>query len=224
MEEVKELKKPNILILSIVFLLSIIGGMFDGYSYLVRGNSFSTMQTGNMIYLTLNILEGKNDTILLYLIPIIFFSISIILVTILKHFFSNKNKLFLIICLFMETIFVISSAFIPKGELNYLSTSLLSCASGIQFSMFLNLDKISLTTTMCTANLKNASENVGLFISKKETKYLWNALKYFFVILFFLLGIVIGYYLSPIFNEYSILFTLILFGAVITLFIFVEKF
>ena len=37
--------------LIIVILLSFAGGIFDAYSYALRGKTFATMQTGNIILL-----------------------------------------------------------------------------------------------------------------------------------------------------------------------------
>ena len=176
------MKKNKFLLLLVISLLAIGGGFIDAYTYLIRDGSFATMQTGNLIFLTLHLLSNDISSIKRFLFPIISFVIG--------------------------TIFIVASSFISIGEYNFISTSLLSFASSIQLISFSNLDRIQLTTTMCSANLKNVSENIGLLICEHKKENIYNALKYLLVILSFVLGVILSYLFIDIFAQYSILLIL----------------
>ena len=61
---------------------------------------------------------------------------------------------------------------------------------------------------MCSANLKNVSENIGLLICEHKKENIYNALKYLLVILSFVLGVILSYLFIDIFAQYSILLIL----------------
>lgn len=222
-ENMINIKKRKILILIIVSLLAISGGYIDGYTYLLRGGSFATMQTGNLIFLTINLLSKNFTSLKTYLLPIVFFCFSSVVIVLIKNCFKDKIKLFEMICLLIEIIFIIASSFIALGKNNFLSTSLLSIASSVQLLAFSKFDQMSLTTTMCTANLKNTSENLGLYFCKKDKSYLINSLKYLLVIISFVIGVAISYLLHDILKQYSILITLINYILVAIIYYFIDK-
>lgn len=55
--------------LTAVFL-SLSGGLQDAYTYLFRGKVFANAQTGNIVLLSTNIMDGRWDKVLHYLVPL----------------------------------------------------------------------------------------------------------------------------------------------------------
>ena len=55
--------------LTAVFL-SLSGGLQDAYTYLFRGKVFANAQTGNIVLLSSNIMDGQWDRVLHYLVPL----------------------------------------------------------------------------------------------------------------------------------------------------------
>ncbi len=55
--------------LTAVFL-SLSGGLQDAYTYLFRGKVFANAQTGNIVLLSSNIMDGQWDQVLHYLVPL----------------------------------------------------------------------------------------------------------------------------------------------------------
>ena len=47
--------------LQIMFILTLIGGFLDSYSYVTRGGVFAFAQTGNLVLLSINICYGNLD-------------------------------------------------------------------------------------------------------------------------------------------------------------------
>lgn len=189
--------------LVIIILLSIAGGFIDGYSYLLRDGSLATMQTGNMIYLIVKILDG-NYSIYVNLVPILAFCLGILLAVILKSGLKIKDSINKIIIVIVEIALIICAGFVPLSNLNVLSTSLLSICASLQLVAFNDLDSMQIPTTMCTGNLKNASEHLGLFITHRKRDNLYKFLKYFAVIISFIFGVFISYYAIILMDVYSV--------------------
>ena len=75
--------------LQIMFILTLIGGFLDSYSYVTRGGVFAFAQTGNLVLLSINICYGNLDKIVRYIMPIIAF----ILGTTLVRIFEKKTQI-----------------------------------------------------------------------------------------------------------------------------------
>ena len=60
--------------LTAVFL-SLSGGLQDAYTYLFRGKVFANAQTGNIVLLSANIMDGQWDKVLHYLVPLCAFAL-----------------------------------------------------------------------------------------------------------------------------------------------------
>ena len=122
--------------LQIMFILTLIGGFLDSYSYVTRGGVFAFAQTGNLVLLSINICYGNLDKIARYIMPIIAF----ILGTTLVRIFEKKHKYMKIVhwrqvIIVFEGIILALVGFIPEN-LNKLACLLISfvCAMQIEDS------------------------------------------------------------------------------------------
>ena len=74
-------------------LLALSGGFMDAYSYIGRGGVFANAQTGNMVMLGINFMEGNFRGIINYIIPIIAFAIGVLLAEVIRTKLSKSEKL-----------------------------------------------------------------------------------------------------------------------------------
>lgn len=196
--------------LLLTYPLLFVGGFFDAYSYLIRGKTFATMQTGNMILLVYNLFEKEFVKAAMYLIPIFAFFMGVVIAQIIETKLKKLGKIkWYEIIILLEIILVIITMFIPIGDLNYLANMLISFAAGIQLNSFRKANGLALATTMCTGNLKSAGTNLADFILKREKKFIFNFLLYVSLILVFMLGCFSSYILTNKLNNYSIAFVTI---------------
>ena len=79
--------------LQIMFILTLIGGFLDSYSYITRGGVFAFAQTGNLVLLSINICYGNLDKIARYIMPIIAFILGTTLVLSLIHISEPTRRL-----------------------------------------------------------------------------------------------------------------------------------
>ena len=59
-------------------ILSISGGLQDAYTYMYRGKVFANAQTGNIVLLSANIMDGRWDKVLHYLVPLCAFALGVL--------------------------------------------------------------------------------------------------------------------------------------------------
>ena len=59
--------------LRVATLVSYIGGFIDAYTYNTQDGRFASIQTGNLLYLVIHLVEGHIARAFSYVIPIFFF-------------------------------------------------------------------------------------------------------------------------------------------------------
>ncbi len=191
--------------LIIVILLSFAGGIFDAYSYALRGKTFATMQTGNIILLGYNLIEGNVSQALMYLIPIFSFFTGSLLSQLAENFIGVRKYItWHQVIIIFEVLCIIPSLFIKVGEYNFVSNMFISLASGAQLNTFRKTNGLSIATTMCTGNLKSAGLCLANFLTRFDKSKLVNMIIYFCLILSFFLGAVVSFRLVKEINIYAI--------------------
>ncbi len=85
-------KTKNEISQSLPMLIFIIlsGGLQDAYSYFCRDGVFANAQTGNIVFLSVNIVNGDAGGVVKYLVPVAFFALGAIIAKTL--FFVLKKK------------------------------------------------------------------------------------------------------------------------------------
>jgi len=84
--------------------------------------------------------------------------------------------------------------------------TMISFVCSLQVAGFRKMNGSPYATTMCTGNLRSATECLCHYRSTKNKQLLRNSLQYFSVIAFFLVGAVVGTRLSAALGEMSLLF------------------
>ncbi len=176
--------------LRVGILLALTGGFLDAYTYISRGNVFANAQTGNMVMLGINFMEGNFRGIINYIIPIIAFAIGVLLAEVIRTKLSKSEKFhWRQAVLAIEIILLISVAFIP---FDYVANTIISFICAMQVESFRKFHGNAYATTMCTGNLRSGTEKLVIFIRNKDKKHLKIAFQYYFIILIFCLGATIG--------------------------------
>ncbi len=144
--------------------------ILDIYTYVVRGKVFANAQTGNIVLFGLNIAEGNVKESFYYLIPILAFMLGVFIAEkIRKYFTNNKTKIHwrqVIIIIEMITILIVS--FIPRGRFNMFVNVAISFICSMQVESFRKVNGNSFATTMCTGNLRSATETLFHYIHTKN--------------------------------------------------------
>lgn len=193
-------------------ILALVGGFLDAYTY-IEGHVFANAQTGNIILMAINLADANYSRSLHYLIPILSFMAGVVVSEMirLKCQYSSIHWRQIIIALEILTLLFVTTHLIPLS--NLLITSSISFVSSMQISSFKHIGGNALSTVTCTNNLRTATEH--MFRSKigKEDKMKYS-IQYYGIILFFIFGAIISYYLTRLYNELSLIFPVIILSVV----------
>lgn len=175
-------------------LLAIVGGFLDAYTYICRGGVFANAQTGNIVLIGVEFTQGNFTQAFRALLPIIAFILGIIVTEKIKRlkfpsytFVTSSERIILI----LEIIVLFIIGFIPENAPHAFATIPISFVSSVQIASFSKLIDMPYSTTMCTGNLRSATQTAYKAFVEKDSTSALKALNYSIVILFFILGAVI---------------------------------
>ncbi len=198
-------------------LLAAVGGYLDAYTYLSRGHIFANAQTGNIVLLGIQLADGNFFKALTYLIPILAFAVGVLVVEMVKtHLKSYKKLHWRQITVGAELLILLAASFVPSGAWDTAVNVSISFVCAMQVETFRKLSGDTFATTMCTGNLRSATEQLYRHLQSKSAQEKRRSIRYYGIILFFIVGAVLGTLLTKWFQEKSVLFCclllLIIFG------------
>lgn len=200
-------KTKNEISQSMVMLAFIIlsGGLQDAYSYFCRDGVFANAQTGNIVFLSVNIVNGNGAGIIKYLIPVAFFAVGAILAKVLffafeKHKFMFWKQAVLIV----ETLALTAVGFMPKS-MNVYANAVVSFACAMQVLAFDQIYGNDFASTMCIGNIVRMSGSLVTAIAKKDKQAFKRFALYLLVVAIFAVGAGAGYLLQKAIGNYAIL-------------------
>lgn len=204
--------------LQIGILLAMVGGFLESYTFISRNQVFANCQTGNLVLLAINTAKGELYQALIYIFPILAFIIGVLLTQKIRDLFSFHPKIhWRQIMILFEILCLAAAMLIPVGKWDIVVTTLISFVCSLQTDSFRKIKGNAYATTMCTGNLRSATENLYNFIATKDKTAGKKSINYFVVVFAFMLGAVIGVFLTNTFMEKAALFCCLL--LLITFFI-----
>ena len=154
-------------------------------------------QTGNIVLFGVY-LEKRNFTqAIYYLVPILAFAVGVILVEIVKHFYKEEHKIHWrqrIVA--FELILVTIVGFIPLGQYNVVANVLISFVCSMQVETFRRVHGHPFASTMCTGNLRSGTEALCQYFKTGDKTLKQKSLRYYGIITFFIIGAIIGGFLT----------------------------
>ncbi len=203
-------------------LLAVVGGFLDAYTYLCRGGVFANAQTGNIVLVGIRLAQGNFSGCLYYLVPILAFAAGVFTAEAIRQRYQDHNKFhWRQVVIAFEALTLAAIAFIPQSG-NMLANVLVSFVCSLQVQSFRKIHGNAYATTMCTGNLRSATECLWAYGRTKNPADLQNSLRYYGIIFFFVAGAIIGALLSRMFYMNAIFFACAVLAVVFAL-LFVEK-
>lgn len=185
--------------------LIFIGGYLGGFTFSLKGKLFVNAQTGNMVLLSSGIgnfdaLVVKNTLILL----IIYF-----IAVMAAEYFSKKinkkgkyiwEKFLLSVSLFVTLIL----GFLPENLAFEIWLYPIATIVAMQFATFERAHGMGMATGFCTNHLKQTATNLVRYLRTKKKENLVSCLSHFSMIISFITGASLAFFLSSIFLSRSI--------------------
>ena len=180
----------------VFFTLITVSGFWGAFTYLLRGNVFCNAQTGNVVLLGMALGAGEIKRAVYYLIPISAYLagafISELLPKPIKHSLKIRWDTMLI---GIEISVVAMLGFIPESFPVQLSQIAINFIASMQFNTFRQAQGTPMATTFATNHIRQ----IGIGLAKEilhrkafDKRHRIKLRKHFFMLLFFLLGAVIG--------------------------------
>ncbi|MGN1182432.1 MAG: YoaK family protein [Faecalibacillus sp.] len=195
--------------IQLALFLALSGGFLDAYTYTCRDQVFANAQTGNIVRVGMTIANGQYLKTIRYGIPIFAFMIGILLAMTIRnktyHYFHWRQ-----VVLMIESIIIIIVGIIPKQlYFNVLANILVSLLCAMQAESFRKVLGNPFSSTMCTGNLRSATECLYSIIFDHNKQSLKKMNYYIGIIVTFIIGAFIGVLLTNILIEKAILFVLL---------------
>ncbi|MBR4444588.1 MAG: DUF1275 domain-containing protein [Lachnospiraceae bacterium] len=188
-------------------LLALTGGYLDAYTYFVRGKVFANAQTGNIIKLGIFAAQGEFSRCMDFLFPILAFCLGVLCSLLIENYFERQGKPYSRRgVLLVEILCMIVIAFLPNTEFfDICSNILVSFLCAMQMQTFQIFHKKVIATTVGTGNLRKGVEFLYHAIRKKDTANLQASGEFFFILLMFVGGVILGTLISEYLSIRSIL-------------------
>ena len=184
--------------------LTLSGGFQDAYTYHTRGKVFANAQTGNIILLGHNAMNGDFTDAFRYLVPVLAFAGGIYISEVIRGIYREYGKLHwrqIVVVLEILLLFVVG--FLPQS-MNMAANILVSFVCAMQVEAFRKMKGSAYASTMCIGNLRSATEMLYRYRHTKEKGCLEKCLRYYGVILVFGIGAALGSFMTSLFEERTI--------------------
>ncbi|MDP4159430.1 MAG: YoaK family protein, partial [Bacillota bacterium] len=160
---------------------------------------------GNIVFLAICVSKGEWGQALVYVPPILAFVIGVIIAESIKN---NSSRLFILdwvqVVLILEIIILFIIGFLPRTVSDIVVTVTISFVASLQTSSFRKLVDSPYATVMCTGNLLSASRSAYTAFIKKDYRSAIHTIRFFTVILSFLIGAILGGIITPILGAKAI--------------------
>ena len=196
-----ENKKHHSDSLFIGIILFFIGGFQNVYTYMNCGKVFANLQTGNMILMSINLVEGNISIASRYLVPLCSFCTIGASVNIKFKYLSKIHWRVILLIIEMTNTIIASCLAIPLY-----SAGLITFNCALTLEAFKEVDHRSLPTTMMIGNMRKAIDYLTKYFLEHHKKDLKEGLFVIGLLLVFIIGAISSAMLSVNFGNKTILF------------------
>jgi uncharacterized membrane protein YoaK (UPF0700 family) len=178
----------------IAYLLALVGGFLDAYTYFERGGVFANAQTGNIVKFGIALADGARDRYLFYLLPIMAFSCGLLASLAIEEYLNRREiRLVRRSALVAEMVLLAVVGFVPLGEeWDKLANCLVSFVAAMQYETFKSFHGEAIATTMSTGNLRKFVDNAFFGLLRNDPHNIELACMYLSVVCTFTLGAFLG--------------------------------
>lgn len=204
-------------------LLAIVGGFLEAYTFFCRGGVFANCQTGNLVMMTLCAAQGQWEKVLYYTVPVVAFFLGVLLTEYIRkclpHYFNLHWRQ---IVVFLEFVCLAATSFIPQGRFDPVVTTIIAFVCSMQVDSFRKIHGSIFASTMCTGNLRSAADSLFVFLQTKDRNAAKQSMRYFLIVVMFMLGAVAGAVITNRFAEKAVWFCCIIL-CVVFFMMFINK-
>ena len=187
----------------LALFLTFCAGYVDAYTFIVRGNTLVAGQTGNVVFLSVGLIQDNVSDASTKVMTLLSFMMGVFLLTVYKEKLRVVKKP--ILSLFPLAILSLIIGFVPLTVYNIYIVPPLAFCMGLVTTAFGEVSGIAYNNAFMTRNIKRTMLAFGEYVRTKHTAFLMEGLIFVSLLISFILGVVFSAYLTIIFNEKTIL-------------------
>ncbi len=177
-------------------ILSLSGGLQDAYTYNVRGQVFANAQTGNVVLMSQNFMEGNVDAGFQYMMPLLAFAFGIFIAERVEGSLKENPVMHWRQLIIMIEIGALVLVGMLPPEVKLIANMIVSFSCAMQVQTFRKVHGYGYASTMCIGNLRSGTESLSAYMREKKREHLIKALHFFSILLIFAVGAGVGGVLS----------------------------
>lgn len=192
-------KEENVESIRAGILLTTSIGILNACTYVTRGKVFASSQSGNLLYLGLDLAKGDYSKIPKYLFPPLMFALGVIIA---EHYHDKPNypewrkKPF-----YIEIILICLATFLPNSW-NALANPIFGLCCGLQTITFRKIRSTPVATVVINGSFQNTFVHWTRWFHLGHSEDAFRAWLYTLIVLSYVGGITIGGALCPYFGHY----------------------
>ena len=175
----------------------------DAYTFIVRGNTLVAGQTGNVVFLSVGLIQDNVSDASTKVMTLLSFMLGVFLLTVYKEKLRVVKKP--ILSLFPLAILSLIIGFVPLTVDNIYIVPPLAFCMGLVTTAFGQVSGISYNNAFMTGNIKRTMLAFGEYVRTKHTPFLFEGLIFVSLLSSFVFGVVFLAYLTIFFTEKTIL-------------------
>ncbi|EHD93435.1 hypothetical protein SPAR34_1019 [Streptococcus pneumoniae GA13856] len=175
----------------------------DAYTFIVRGNTLVAGQAGNVVFLSVELIQNNVSDIRDKLLTLIAFMMGVFLLTIYKEKLRIVKKS--ILSWIPLAILSIIIGFVPQTVDNIYLVPPLAFCMGLVTTAFGEVSGIAYNNAFMTGNIKRTMLAFGDYFRTKHTPFLREGFIFVSLLSSFVLGVVFSVYLTIFYHEKTIL-------------------
>ncbi len=194
--------------------LASVGGFLEAYTYVTRDGVFANAQTGNIARMGLYLAQGDLMKTLRYFVPVLAFMAGVTLSLQLRRLRKDWER----IMLYIMGVLLFLVGLIPLDRLSVLATVTVSLVCALQVESFRKFGDNSFASTMCTGNLRIATEHLNRYFATKDRMALRVSLQYYGIDVVFACSVLVGYWVTKALSVRAAWCPIAVYGALLILF------
>ncbi|MFS9155223.1 YoaK family protein [Streptococcus infantis] len=187
----------------LALFLTFCAGYVDAYTFIERGNTLVAGQTGNVVFLSVGIVQHNVADAEVKILTLLSFMLGVFLLTIYKEKLKIVKKP--ILSLVPLGVLSLIIGFVPLTVDNHFIVPPLAFCMGLVTTAFGEVSGIAYNNAFMTGNIKRTMLAFGDYVRTKHTPFLREGLIFVSLLSSFVLGVVVSAYLSIFYEEKTIL-------------------
>lgn len=187
----------------LALFLTFCAGYVDAYTFIVRGNTLVAGQTGNVVFLSVGLIQHNVSDASAKVMTLLAFMMGVLLLTVYKEKLRIVKKPILSVIPLAVLSLIIG--FVPQTVENIYLVPPLAFCMGLVTTAFGEVSGIAYNNAFMTGNIKRTMLAFGDYFRTMHTPFLREGLIFVSLLSSFVFGVVFSAYLTIYYQEKTIL-------------------